>query len=178
MTQVEERDDMSCNFSEANSAKRPGFTPNFQREILSLVMTNEPFMLETIDFLSPKYFEDVAHELACAVCQEHFRERGHLLGETAILHELASRHGRSKQLPRYLAEIEHAFYIKEESWMNKDSHLQEVRRFAKRQAYRTSMVKQLDLLESEKYDEIPPLLQATEEMFSSQERYGLDIIQD
>jgi replicative DNA helicase len=127
---------------------------DLQRNILNLIIVDRSFLINSLSLIRSDYFGDMAHQNICKITQEYFEKYNKLITQDVLAQELKNKLSKSKQLPRILSELDIILEKSEQAYQEKDYLEQGVIRFAKAQALKTAILKSVDLIELEKYDEI------------------------
>ena len=115
----------------------------FQRTIISLLMTDRTFLLQSIDLIKPNYFTNKAHQKACEVIFDHFKKYRITPNRTILLEELKAVFKEDKSALYYISEIKTLFDYFEPNVESRDYLTDKVAFFAKIQALRQAFSKSL-----------------------------------
>jgi replicative DNA helicase len=77
----------------------------FQRHVISLLISDRQFVLQSLDLVKPNYFTNKAHQKACSVVFKFFKEHRILPAKTFLIQEIKDQLKGNKSLDYYLAEV-------------------------------------------------------------------------
>jgi replicative DNA helicase len=82
-----------------------GWDEEFQRHIISLVLCDRQFLLQSLDLIKPTYFTNKAHQKAASLVFKFFKKYRILPGKDFIVQETKSDLKDNKALSYYIGEI-------------------------------------------------------------------------
>lgn len=141
------------------------FDKSIQQDILSLMMYERSFIIQTMPLIKPEYFIDKAHNLICKIIFEWFEryvrrlsgEQEEWIHRKYILDQLELRLKDNPAKSYYVAELETILDSYVQGLTNKAYCLERVTGFAKDQEIKIAISKTVDLLKShdrDKHDRI------------------------
>lgn len=119
----------------------------FQRHIISLLISDRQFLLQSMDLVNPNYFTNKAHKTICKFLYEYFKKYMILPNKTFVKEEINSKLKEDKSLAFYQAEVETLFDYFEPGLDSRDYLLDKISYFAKMQAFRRAFQEGLKLLD-------------------------------
>jgi len=119
----------------------------FQRHIMSLLLSERQFLLQSMDLVKPSYFTNKAHKVICQFLYEYFRKYMLLPNKTFVSQEIRNKLKEDKSLTFYLAEVETLYEYFEPGLDARDYLLDKICYFAKMQAFRRAFQDGLKLLD-------------------------------
>jgi len=131
---------------------------DLQRDILNLILTDRDFLINSLSLVKPDYFEDYAHQQICKKCQDYFQEYNDPITLDILSQEIKNAFEINRQLPRILSEIDIVAERINEAYKEKAYLNKAVVDFAKKQAMKFAIMKSVDLLSENKYDQIEQLI--------------------
>ncbi len=131
---------------------------DLQRDILNLILTDRNFLINSLSVVDSEYFVDFAHQSICKICQEYFREYNSSITFEILNQEIENKFKANRQLPRFLTEIDIISERTEEAFKEKDYLKKAVINFAKAQAMKTAIMKSVDLIPTQQYEEIEKII--------------------
>lgn len=120
----------------------------YQRQVLSMLLHDRTFLIQSIQLVKPKYFKNTAHELICEILFNHFNKYKQLPPKSVIVTEINEQKKNDQKLFWYKAELEACLmgYI---PGLNSREHcLDWITEFAKEQALRSALSISLDVLKT------------------------------
>lgn len=119
----------------------------FQRHIISLLLCDRQFLLQSLDLIKPSYFTNRSHQKVCSVLFSYFRKYRVLPKKDFIIQEVKTDLKENKALPAYLAEINVIFDYFQPGLDSRDYLTAKIQYFAKMQAFRKAFHDGLKLLD-------------------------------
>ncbi len=139
----------------------------FQRHIMSLLLSDRSFLLQSMDLVRPNYFTNKAHRVICQFLYDYFKKYMLLPNKTFVAQEVRTKLKEDKSLSFYLVEVETLYEYFEPGLDAREYLVDKIAYFAKMQAFRKAFQSGLKLLdknpESEEtwqkiYDEIETVI--------------------
>ena len=110
----------------------------FQRHILSVLLVDRQFLLQSLDLIKPNYFTNKAQRQICSILFEFFMKYRLLPKRDFIVQEIKSAISDEKSLAFYLGEINTLFDYFEPGLESRDYLQDKIAYFAKIQAIQTA----------------------------------------
>jgi replicative DNA helicase len=98
-------DDPTLADPDAESEIKYSWDEDFQRHVISLLLLDRQFILQSLDLVKPNYFTNKAHQKACAITFKFFKEHRILPNKTFLIQEVKDDLKDNKSLDYYLSEI-------------------------------------------------------------------------
>lgn len=153
MTEHDFFEDPTLKDPDSESEARYSWDEEFQRHIISLLLCDRQFLLQSVDLIRPSYFTNKAHTKACSILFDHFREYKKMPDKTIILQEMKDDLKDNKSLPYYLGEMNSLFKYFKPGLDNRDYLLDKITNFAKIQAIRQAFNKSLQKIQEDPENE-------------------------
>lgn len=90
---------------DAESEIKYSWDEEFQRHVISLLLLDRQFVLQSLDLVKPSYFTNKAHQKACSIVFKFFKEHRILPAKIFLVQEIKDELKDNKSLDYYLAEI-------------------------------------------------------------------------
>lgn len=136
----------------------------FQRHIISLLVSDRQFLLQSMDLVKPSYFTNKAHRHVCQFTYDYFKKYTFLPRKSFIVQDMKMRLKEDKALTHYLAEVETLYEYFEPGLDARDYLVDKIAYFAKMQAFRKAFQDGLKLL-----DENPESEETWEKIYGKME---------
>ncbi len=141
-------DELTNPDSEDSNAKYSWDT-EFQRDIVSLLLVDMQFLVQSMDLIKPTYFTNKAHKQACNILFNYFKKYKILPKKSFLMQELKEVFAEDKAKLAYLGEIS-SLYDYYESGMEERSYLTDkITYFAKIQALKNAIKDVFKLLDKD-----------------------------
>ena len=131
---------------------------DLQRDILNLILTDRNFLINSLSVVDSEYFVDFAHQNICQICQNYFKEYNSPITIEVLNQEINNKFQANRQLPRFLSEIDIISERTEEAFKAKDYLKKAVINFAKAQAMKSAIMRSVDLIPTQQYEEIEQIV--------------------
>ncbi|MCA9485713.1 MAG: AAA family ATPase, partial [Nanoarchaeota archaeon] len=115
----------------------------FQKTIVSFLMSDRTFLLHSIDLIKPTYFTSKAHQKACEVIFNHYKKYRYIPSQIELVEELKKELKGDKYLIHHLAEIKSLYDYFEPNVESRDYLTDKLTFFAKIQSLRQAFSKSL-----------------------------------
>lgn len=119
----------------------------FQRHIISLILSDRQFLLQAMDLVRPVYFTNKVHQVICRFVYSYFSKYMILPNKSFITQEVRSCLKDDKSLTYYLSEIELLYEYFEPGLDAREYLVDKICYFAKMQAFRSAFYNGLKLLD-------------------------------
>jgi replicative DNA helicase len=138
---------------------RYNWDEEFQRHIISLLLCDRQFLLQSLDLVKSTYFTNKVHQKACEILYKHFNDYKTVPNKTIIVQEVKKSLKDNKSLPYYLGELNVLFEYFQPGLDNREYLLDKISYFAKMQAIRKAISKTMTTMNGkpendETYEEI------------------------
>ena len=128
-----------------------------QRDILNRILTDKEFFVQSIPLIKPVYFANETHKTIVSISQRFFEKYNALISKEALVEEVkSSLRNRDELLSRVLAETSLIYdnFCQDNAERTRDYLLNEIVKFARAQAMKCAILKSVELLEQEDYEQI------------------------
>jgi replicative DNA helicase len=151
----------------------------YQEEILSMLLMDKVFLIQSMQLIKPKYFVDKAHELICEVLFDYFNKYKQTPPKFTILNEIKERKKTDPQLFYYQGTLETLVSQYVSGLESREACLDKIAEFAKEQAMRSAVSMTLDILERNQEDKWSKISSIFREALSIDRSFdvGLDYFQ-
>lgn len=138
------------------------FDAPFQRKIASHVLRDEMFMRRASDLVAKEYFEDEGLQWIVGYSVEHYRRFEQVPSGEIVINDIkalkASGRIKSELLDLVLPHLKHMFSPSCDL-SNRDYMVEQVARFAKKQAYERAILKSAELIDKgDNFDEVKQII--------------------
>lgn len=137
----------------------------FQRHIVSMIISDRQFMLQSIDLINAEYFSNKAHRKIAEISQKFFREYRVLAKKEFLSQEIKDQIKEPKNIPFYIGELNVIFDFFEPGLEARDYLMDKITYFAKMQSFRQAFTSGLKLL-----DENPESQETWEKIYNKIEK--------
>lgn len=152
----------------------------YQREILSSLLMDRMFLVQSIDLIKPEYFTETIHQLICKLLFTYFRQYKQLPTKVDLINEIKSFKKEDKKLYLYLGELDALINSYIPGLISRESCLSKITEFAKEQAFRAAVWESLDLLKKNYADKWIKMKENFNRAFTVERNFdslGLDYFQ-
>ena len=128
-----------------------GWDENFQRHIVSLLLSDKQFLLQSLDLIKPKYFTNKVHQKVIGIVFKFYREY-HILPNKIFLTEELKKGLKPEDLKKvhyYLGELDNVYDYFKPGLDSRDYLMDKICYFAKMQSFRNAFTEGLKLLKSD-----------------------------
>lgn len=114
---------------------------DFQREILSLILNDRTFTLESSALVKPSYFSDEIHRMLCDIAFSHFKQYKNPANKTQLVHEIRERISKKtdEAKARYYSELNTVLEYYNPGIENRDYYREKIVHFAKGMALKEAI---------------------------------------
>lgn len=119
---------------------------DFQREILSMFLSDRYFLIQSIDLIQPGYFVDTVHQKICDVLFKYFREYGQIPRKTYIQHEIENSIVDASRQAAHLAELNAVLDYYLPGLASRDYLTDKIFNFAQSQQFKSAVSDAIELL--------------------------------
>ena len=156
-------DDPTLQDPDAEGEPRYNWDEEFQRHIISLLLCDKQFLLQSLDLVNPSYFTNKVHQKTCDILYKHFLEYQTVPTKAIIVQEVKDSLRDNKSLPYYMGELNVLFEYFQPGLDNREYLLDKISYFAKIQAIRKAFSKSLKKVNEnpesdETYEEVYEIL--------------------
>lgn len=151
------------------------YSYTFQVKIITLLMSDEAFLRDSIDLIKPEYFESESLRWLCETCISYFEKYATKITLEALKIELVKQISDKNLSKTIIESISHAIqHLKSDdlNWV-KD----EVLTFCRNQSMTSALMKSVDLLQEKKFDDIMATMNDAMRINTSND-LGHDFIED
>lgn len=164
MTEPDFFEDPTLADPDSATEARYNWDEEFQRHIISLLLCDKQFLLQSLDLVRPSYFTNRAHAKACSILFRHFVHYKAVPDKTILIQEMKQDLKDNKSLPYYIGEMNALYKYFKPGLDNRDYLLDKISYFAKIQGIRKAFNKSLKKIEEapeseETWDTVYTLLQ-------------------
>jgi replicative DNA helicase len=125
----------------------------FQKQIISLLLVDKHFLLQSIDLVKPSYFSNKAHQKACQIIFDYYHKYRMMPRRMAVMQELKEQLKNDKSILYYLGEITALYDFHEPGLDSRDYLSDKITFFAKIHSLRIAFNKSLNLIDKSPEDE-------------------------
>lgn len=126
----------------------------YQQEILSMLLMDRVFLIQSMQLIRPEYFLDKAHEMICSILFGYFNRYDHQMPpKFAIANEIRQRLGdNERKILIYIGELEALIGSFIPGLESREACMDKITEFAKEQSLRGAVSQTLGLLEGKEPD--------------------------
>lgn len=128
---------------------RYNWDEQFQRHILSMILTDRQFVLQSIDLVNPGYFKNRAHQTVCSIVFDFFRKYRILPNKDFVVQEMKDRLKDNKSLSFYLGEVHVLFDYFQPGLEAREYLMDKITYFAKIMAVKKAFSTSIELMGKE-----------------------------
>ncbi len=139
-----EFDDPTLEDPDAEGDTRYNWDEEFQRHVISLLISDRQFLLQSVDLVKPNYFTNKAHSKVCSLAFDYFKKYRFLPKKDFIVQELKSELKENKSLPYYLGEVNVLFDYFQPGLEAREYLQDKITYFAKIQSLKEAFKKSLE----------------------------------
>jgi len=121
---------------------------DFQREILSMLVKDNYFVIQAVDMIMPEYFVDKVHKDICKIVFDYFRQYLLLPPKHVIVHEINTQITDAKKRSVYLSELKTLCDFYHPGVEGRDYLLDNIFNFAQAQRMKYAFSECLDIMRS------------------------------
>lgn len=125
-----------------------------QRQIISMLLVDKQFLIQSIDLIRPSYFTEKAHSKTCTILFEYFRKYKTLPKKYILLQELSDNLAGDKFKLNHLGEINSIYTYFEPGLEDREYLSNKIIYFAKMQAIKNAFTKSLSILNKHPEDDL------------------------
>jgi len=145
--EYEYEDDLSLVDPDGGDSVSFHWDEEFQRHIISMLLSDRQFLLQSMDLVKPNYFTNKAHKVICQFIYDYFKQYMVLPNKTFVKQEIRSKLKEDKSLTFFLAEVETLYEYFEPGLDSREYLVDKIAYFAKMQAFRRAFQDGLKLLD-------------------------------
>jgi KaiC/GvpD/RAD55 family RecA-like ATPase len=157
---ADEFDDPTLQDPDAEGEARYNWDEEFQRHIISLLLCDRQFLIQSLDLIKPTYFTNKVHQKTCDILFKHYIQYRSIPDKAMLIQEVKSGLADNKSLPYYVGELNVLFEYFQPGLDNREYLLDKISYFAKIQAIRKAFSQSL-----KKVNENPESDQTYEEVY-------------
>ena len=132
----------------SDSEVKYNWDEEFQRHVISLVISDRQFLLQSLDLIKPSYFTNKAHSKVCQITFDFFEKYRILPRKDFLVQELKSELKDNKALTYYLTEVTLLYDYFQPGLESRDYLTDKITYFAKIQSVRKAFNESLKLIDN------------------------------
>jgi len=121
---------------------------DFQRDILSMLLSDRYFLIQSIDMIQPSFFVDHVHKNLCKFLFSYFRQYGEIPRKTYVQHEIETTVDGADRQAAHFAELNVLVDLYQPGLANRDYLTDKIYNFAQTQQFKIAVGESVDLLKS------------------------------
>src|SRR3989304_5611988 len=119
---------------------------DFQREILSMLLSDRYFLIQSIDMINPSYFADDVHKKICGILFKYFKEYSEIPRKSYVQHEIKPSIEAPSRRAAHLSEINVLCDYYQPGLANRSYLVDKIYNFAQTQQFKLAVGESIDLL--------------------------------
>jgi len=149
---------------DAEGDARYSWDEDFQRHIISMLLSDKQFLLQGMNLVKPSYFTNKAHSKVCEILFSYFEKHKGQPTRIILTQELKDDFKGNKALPYYLGELNAVYDYYQPGLDARDYLTDKIAYFAKIQALKSAFKKSMDEInanpeQAETWDKVYEMLQ-------------------